>query len=104
MNKDNNFLLIGTIAEEPEKKTFEKFSLGTVIIKCPTTKKKGDGVEKAFLPITGYGDVCDVIMSLRVGDKVEAFGEIRSREWINPAGKEFTFFSFLAERIIIKES
>jgi len=103
MNKDNNFLIRGTVYNLPEKKELGKYELGEVILRCSTSAKAKGSPQEAFIPVTGWGDMCAVIMGLTINDKVDAFGEIRTREWESPNGKSYTFFSFVAERVVKRE-
>ena len=100
MNRDNNFLLRGIVASDPEKKELSKYELAEVIVQCPTSAKSKNATQEAFIPLTGWGDVADTILSCAKGDRIEAYGEIRSRQWENPAGKTLTFFSFVAEKVV----
>jgi len=100
MNKDNNFLVRGLVASTPEKKDIGSYELAEVIVKCSTSAKSKGNPQEALIPVTGWGDTCNEILALQEGDSVEAFGEIRTRIWTSPQGKEITFFSFVAERVV----
>ena len=80
----NNITIVGRLAKEPEQVDHHKYDIAKGVIAVNSAKKDAPAY---FFDFTAFGNSCNVIMSLKKGDKLGITGYLTQDKWQNDAGE-----------------
>ena len=91
----NEFTIMGTIAADPEHKTYKTFAVTTARIMTLEKDWKGNQVEMEHV----IKDESDLLSDYKAGDLVQVSGSFSSRPWTNPQGEVKYFTNLVIDTI-----